>query len=69
MRNEYRTEAYIGNEELVAKLQSEITLEEEQQEDGIRGNLKEYLDNSEFKLEDVAGQEDVALSRTYGDEK
>ena len=68
-RKEHRTESCAGNEELVAKLQSEITLEEEQQEDGIRGNLKEYLDSSEFKLEDVPGQEEVALSRTYGDEK
>ena len=58
-----------ANEELAAKLNSEISIEKDQQEDSYRGNIKEYLDNTDFQLEDTPGQEEVFLTRTYGDEK
>ena len=57
-------------QELAAKLNSEIALEKEQQaDDSYRYNCQEYIDNSEFKIEDKAGTEEVHLTRTYGDEK
>jgi chromosome condensin MukBEF complex kleisin-like MukF subunit len=38
-------------EELVAKLQNEITMEEDQQEDeDLSTNIKEYLENSPFEV-------------------
>lgn len=58
-----------ANEELAAKLNSEIALEKDNQDDAFRESIKEYLDNSDFQIEDVAGQEEVHLTRTYGDEK
>ncbi|KAH0260812.1 hypothetical protein KCU71_g20919, partial [Aureobasidium melanogenum] len=52
-----------------AKLNSEIALEKEQQaDDSYRYNCQEYIDNSEFKIEDKAGTEEVHLTRKYGDE-
>ncbi|KAF2869012.1 mitochondrial glyco protein [Massariosphaeria phaeospora] len=58
------------NEELVAKLQSEITMEEDMKEDeDLSANIKEYLENSPFELEDNAGHQEVVLTRTFGDEK
>ncbi|CAC9887489.1 unnamed protein product [Aureobasidium pullulans] len=57
-------------QELAAKLNSEIALEKEQQaDDSYRYNCQEYIDNSEFKIEDKSGQEEVHLTRSYGDEK
>lgn len=57
-------------QELAAKLNSEIALEKEQQaDDSYRYNCQEYIDNSEFKIEDKAGTEEVHLTRQYGDEK
>lgn len=46
-----------------------MVLEKDQQEDSYRDNIKEYVDNSDFQIEDTAGQEEVHLTRTYGDEK
>lgn len=59
----------LANEELAAKLNQEISYEQDQQDDNYRESIKEYLDNSEFQLEDVPGQEEVYLTRTYGDER
>ncbi|KAH0239414.1 hypothetical protein KCU84_g25417, partial [Aureobasidium melanogenum] len=51
-------------QELAAKLNSEIALEKEQQaDDSYRYNCQEYIDNSEFKIEDKAGTEEVHLTR------
>jgi complement component 1 Q subcomponent-binding protein len=59
-----------ANEELVAKLQSEISMEEDMKEDDdLSANIKEYLENSPFELEDKAGNQEVILTRTFGDEK
>ncbi|KAJ4984916.1 regulatory protein SUAPRGA1 [Stagonosporopsis vannaccii] len=58
-----------ANEELVAKIQSEISMEEDMKEDDdLSANIKEYLENSPFEIEDKAGNQEVILSRTFGDE-
>ncbi|CAI9638039.1 unnamed protein product [Alternaria burnsii] len=58
------------NEELVAKLQSEISMEEGMKEDeDLSHNIKEYLENSPFEIEDKAGNQEVVLTRTFNDEK
>ncbi|KAF2704216.1 mitochondrial glyco protein [Pleomassaria siparia CBS 279.74] len=58
------------NEELVAKLQSEITMEEDMKDDeDLSANIKEYLDSSPFEIEDKPGNQEVVLTRTFGDEK
>lgn len=62
-------ESESANEELAAKLNSEIALEKDNQDDAFRESIKEYLDNSDYQIEDVAGQEEVHLTRTFGDEK
>ena len=43
-------------------------IEQANQDDNRRSSVQEYLDNSEFELEDVEGEEEVILKRTYGDE-
>lgn len=64
------TSSDATTQELAAKLNSEIALEKEQQaDDSYRYNCQEYIDNSEFKIEDKPGQEEVHLTRSYGDEK
>ncbi|KAF2025051.1 mitochondrial glyco protein [Setomelanomma holmii] len=58
------------SDELVAKLQSEISMEEDMKEDhDLSANIKEYLENSPFEVEDKAGNQEVVLTRTFGDEK
>ncbi|KAL9602963.1 MAG: hypothetical protein Q9219_001488 [cf. Caloplaca sp. 3 TL-2023] len=57
------------DQELSAKLDSELQIEKETRDsDVLPAELQDYLDNSPFKLEDVAGQEIVALTRKFGDE-
>ncbi|KAF8857108.1 mitochondrial glycoprotein [Acephala macrosclerotiorum] len=59
-----------GDAELVAKLESEIQMEHEMKEDGgIPTSVKDYLENGPFEIIDTPGQEDVVLTRTFGDEK
>ncbi|CAI6338990.1 unnamed protein product [Periconia digitata] len=56
-------------EELVAKLQNEISLEQDMKDDDeLSANIREYLDNSAFKLEDKPGHQEVVLTRKFGDE-
>jgi len=56
-------------DELVAKLQSEIALEEDVHEDAdLSANIKEYLENSPFEVTDQPGHHQVMLTRTFGDE-
>lgn len=58
------------NEELAAKLRTEITYEQElQAEQSENTTIKDYLSASEYQLEDVDGSEEVHLVRTYGDEQ
>ncbi|KAF1956776.1 mitochondrial glyco protein [Byssothecium circinans] len=56
-------------EELVAKLQNEISMEEDlKDEEDLTTNIQEYLSHSEFTLEDKPGHQEVVLTRTFGDE-
>ncbi|KAK4983943.1 hypothetical protein LTR28_002406, partial [Elasticomyces elasticus] len=64
-----KADSHVVTQELAAKLNSEIMIERDNQDDSYRGNIKEYLDNSDFQLEDLPGQEEVVLRRTLGDEK
>jgi complement component 1 Q subcomponent-binding protein len=58
------------DEELSVKLASEIEFENDVKEnEPLPASVKDFLDNSQFKLEDTPGKEDVILTRTYGDEK
>ena len=42
---------FVANEELVAKIQSEISMEEGMKEDeDLSANIKEYLENSPFEV-------------------
>jgi complement component 1 Q subcomponent-binding protein len=42
----------VVNDELVAKLQSEISMEEDMKEDeDLSANIKEYLENSPFEVQ------------------
>ncbi|KAF2849305.1 regulatory protein-like protein suaprga1 [Plenodomus tracheiphilus IPT5] len=64
-----RQESSAINDELVAKLQSEISMEEDMKEDDdLSANIKEYLENSPFEIEDKPGHQEVVLTRTFGDE-
>ncbi|KAK6339514.1 hypothetical protein TWF718_008921 [Orbilia javanica] len=57
------------DEELFAKLQHEINVETELGEhEQIPENLKEFLETSQFKLNDKDGMEEVELVRRFGDE-
>jgi len=59
-----------ASEELVAKLQSEISMEEGMKEDeDLSANIKDYLENSPFEIEDKPGNQEIVLTRTYNDEK
>jgi complement component 1 Q subcomponent-binding protein len=56
--------------ELVDKLTSEIEMEEEMKaENEVPTSVKDYLDNCPFEIVDTPGQEEVVLTRTFGDEK
>lgn len=55
---------------LVAKLESELNLEDDVGEpENYSDNIKDYLENSPFEIKDVAGQEEVVLTRKYNNEK
>lgn len=65
-----RAAASDVDEELSAKLASEIEFENDVKEnEPLPASVKDFLDNSPFKVQDTLGQEDVILTRTYGDEK
>ena len=54
----------------MAKLQSEITYEQDvQAEQAENTSIKDYLNSSEYQLEDAEGSEEVHLVRSYGDEQ
>jgi complement component 1 Q subcomponent-binding protein, mitochondrial len=58
-----------GDAELVAKLESEIEMENEmKEEEGVPSSIKDYLENGPFELHDTPGREDVTLTRQFGDE-
>lgn len=56
--------------ELSAKLQSELQIEEDMKaSEQEPASIKDFLNNSAYKLVDTPGQESVKLERTYNDEK
>ncbi|KAK1757252.1 mitochondrial glycoprotein [Echria macrotheca] len=58
------------SEELSAKLASEIEFEESVQEnEPMPASVKDFLQNGPFEIVDIPGQEEVVLTRTYGNEK
>lgn len=58
------------DEELSAKLDSEIQIEEDMKtQEQQPASVKDFLANSPFELIDVPGQEVVQLVRTFGEEK
>jgi complement component 1 Q subcomponent-binding protein, mitochondrial len=58
------------DEELSAKLSSEIQFETEIRENEPEAtSVKDFLESGLFEIEDVPGREEVVLRRTYGDEK
>lgn len=65
----YKAAAGEVDDELVAKLDSEIAMEQEMKENSeIPQSVKEYLENGPFEIQDVVGQEEVVLTRKFGDE-
>ncbi|TEY63938.1 hypothetical protein BOTCAL_0149g00230 [Botryotinia calthae] len=56
--------------ELVEKLASEIKMEEEMKElEELPTSVKDYMENGPFEILDTPGQEEVVLTRSFGDEK
>jgi len=54
---------------LVTMLESEIDMESEMKKnEGVPTSVKDYLENSSFQILDVPGEEDVILTRQFGDE-
>lgn len=57
------------DQELVAKLESELAVEKEiRDSEQLSPNIQDFLDTSSFKLEDTPGVEEVVLTRQFGDE-
>ncbi|KAH7156851.1 glycoprotein suaprga1 [Dactylonectria macrodidyma] len=58
------------DEELSAKLESELQIEEDMKaSEQDPASIKDFLNNSAFKLIDTPGQEVVKLERSFGDEQ
>jgi complement component 1 Q subcomponent-binding protein len=58
-----------ADQELLAKLESELQFESEMKEsEQLPASIKDFLDNSPFELKDEAGTEDVYLVRKIGNE-
>lgn len=56
--------------ELISKFESELSLEKEtRDEEEVPTSVKDYLENGPFEIEDIPGQEEVVLTRKFGDEK
>jgi complement component 1 Q subcomponent-binding protein, mitochondrial len=59
-----------SDDELVAKLESELEMENEvKDQEGLPTSVKDYLENGPFEIIDTPGTEDVVLTRQFGDEK
>ncbi|KAL8862439.1 MAG: hypothetical protein Q9178_000936 [Gyalolechia marmorata] len=57
------------DQELSAKLESELRVERDTRDsETLPPSLQDFLDSSPFQLEDKPGQEEVALTRKFGDE-
>ncbi|KAI9147767.1 glycoprotein suaprga1 [Paramyrothecium foliicola] len=65
-----RAAAGETDDELSAKLESEIQIEEEMKASEQQpASIKDFLENGPFELIDTPGQEVVKLTRSFGDEK
>lgn len=54
----------------MAKIESEIQMENEMKEaDPTPASITEYLQNGPFKIQDTPGEEEVVLTRQFGDEQ
>ncbi|KAL2045779.1 hypothetical protein N7G274_002210 [Stereocaulon virgatum] len=57
------------DQELSAKIASELEMEKEMRDsEKLPSNISDYLDSSSFEIHDTPGQEEVVLTRTFGDE-
>ncbi|KAI9779969.1 MAG: hypothetical protein M1835_004603 [Candelina submexicana] len=57
------------DDELVAKFESELQMEKEMRDtEEAPVSVKDFLENSQFELQDTPGQEEVLLTRQFGDE-
>lgn len=57
------------DEELIAKFASELEMEQEMREsDEVPTSVKDYLENGPFEITDTPGNEEVVLTRKFGDE-
>ncbi|KAI1762293.1 mitochondrial glycoprotein [Hypoxylon sp. FL1150] len=58
-----------ADEQLSAKLESEISFEDQMKEnEQLPASVKDFLENSPFELQDTPGQEEVTLKRKFGNE-
>lgn len=58
-----------SDEELIAKLESELQLEAGMKDaDEVPISVKDFLENTPFKITDNVGEEEVVLTRKFGDE-
>jgi complement component 1 Q subcomponent-binding protein, mitochondrial len=54
---------------LIAKLNNERMLEVESQNDDKQADIREFLENSPFKIHDKPGTHEIMLTRDFGNEK
>ncbi|KAI4161049.1 MAG: hypothetical protein LQ342_005212 [Letrouitia transgressa] len=65
----YKANQRAVDQELSAKIESELQVEKETRDsEQLPASIKDFLDNSDFQLEDAPGQEEVVLKRKFGDE-
>jgi len=65
----YKAAAGEVDDELASKLESEIAMEQEMRDNSeVPLSVKEYLENGPFEIQDTPGQEEVVLTRSFGDE-
>ena len=57
------------DQELSAKLASELAFEQEVKENDLPASVKDFLENGPFEIQDTAGNEVVVLTRTFENEK
>ncbi|MCJ1312169.1 hypothetical protein MMC25_005843 [Agyrium rufum] len=56
--------------ELSSKLESELNMEKDMRDiEKLPETIQDFLDNSAFELHDTPGQEEVTLTRSFGEEK
>jgi complement component 1 Q subcomponent-binding protein len=66
-----QTDKHTVDAELSAKFQSELQMEQEMmsEEDALPEGLQAFLDSANWELHDTPGEEEVILSKTFGNEK